>query len=296
MVQLKLTNLNTKGNANSVLNAALGYSQILNWSVFPLHSIINGRCTCNKDCTSPGKHPRTYNGLKSATTDANIIKEWFTKWPNSNIGIATGNISGFFVLDVDVKREGGFIISNGHETLEELTDKYGKLPDTVQQISGSKEGNHHLFMYHEGIRNVVDFLPGLDIRGDGGYIVASPSIHISGHNYEWELSSKPYINEIVKAPKWLLGILQSSKETYQKKSSSYWVDLFNYTREGNRNNAAASMTGHLLKRDIDIMLVIEFMHLWNESKVRPPLKAAELDTIINSIASKELARRQGVNR
>lgn len=83
---------------SSILKAALGYSQLLNWAVFPLHSIVDGHCTCNKECTSPGKHPRTFNGLKSATTDIDVITERFNNYPESNIGIATGNISGFFVL------------------------------------------------------------------------------------------------------------------------------------------------------------------------------------------------------
>ena len=282
---------------NYVLNAAIGYSQLLNWAVFPLHSITNGRCTCNKECTSPGKHPRTYNGLKSATTDINIINEWFTKWPKSNIGIATGKMSGFFVLDVDVKRKDGFIISNGHETLEELTDKYGKLPDTVQQISGSKEGNHHLFKYREGIKNDVDFLPGLDIRGDGGYIVVAPSLHESGNRYFWEMSSHPLETQIAEAPKWLIDMLANPKrEQRQARPSSYWTNLFNGVYEGNRNNSATSLVGHLLQKDVDAFLVMEILKLWNELRVKPPLSEKELNTILNSIAGRETARRRGVRR
>ncbi|WP_251033636.1 bifunctional DNA primase/polymerase [Bacillus sp. ISL-75] len=120
-----------------ILQAALGYSRLLKWSVFPLHSVVNGHCTCNnKECTSPGKHPRIYNGLKSATTDKATIINWFTRCPDSNIGIVTGSKNGFFVLDVDPRHK-------GHESLEQLIYRFGKLPNTVEAITGSK-GNHYL--------------------------------------------------------------------------------------------------------------------------------------------------------
>lgn len=272
-------------SVSRIIKAALGYSQLLKWAVFPLHSIVNGHCTCRKDCASPGKHPRTHNGLKSATSDTNVIKEWFSKWPDSNIGIATGKVSGFFVLDIDPKNQ-------GHISMELLTARFGELPDTVHAITGSK-GSHYLFKYQEGIRNKTDIWPGIDIRGDGGYIVTAPSKHMSGRQYEWELSSKPYINPIAEAPKWLLDkIIKPKMPAPIVKPSSHWVEIMQGVGEGNRNNAAASLAGYLFKRYVDPSLVVEIVHLWNERN-DPPLKINELNQILNSIAGKELARRQG---
>jgi hypothetical protein len=68
----------------------------LGWPVFPVHSIENGVCTCRKgrNCGSPGKHPRTKKGFKAVTTDKTKIHRWWKDHPESNIGIATGKVSG----------------------------------------------------------------------------------------------------------------------------------------------------------------------------------------------------------
>lgn len=84
----------------------------LGWPVFPLHSITeSGRCSCRENCASPGKHPRTITGVKEATTDPLKINAWFQKWPDANIGIATGKASGLVVFDFDFK-DGGMSFSN----------------------------------------------------------------------------------------------------------------------------------------------------------------------------------------
>jgi len=175
--------------------AASCYALQLRWPVLPLHTIIDGKCTCkNGNCPSPGKHPSTRNGVKDASIDPLEIRSWWQMWPNANIGIATGDVSGFFVLDVDPKHY-------GEESLTELEEKHGKLPDTVEAITGSR-GRHILFVYPNNmhISNKVDIYPGLDIRGDRGYIVVAPSVHISGRMYEWELSSRPDKIAIAEAP------------------------------------------------------------------------------------------------
>lgn len=269
-------------NSNSSFNVALFYSQMFGWAVFPLHSIVDGRCTCNKKCSSPGKHPKIFNGLNAASADLEVIKSM--DWKNSNIGIATGAKSGFFVIDVDGKE--------GMETLERLQKQHGKLPTTVQQITGSG-GRHIFFKYRGEIRNKVNFLPGLDIRGDGGYIVASPSIHVSGNKYKWELSSHPLKVKISEPPVWLMQMLVETKnKSFQNKSSSYWVNIFKGVNKGHRNNAAASLAGYLFRRYVDPYLVVEILHLWNERN-NPPLTKKELNTVIDSIAGKELRRRRG---
>lgn len=268
-----------------ILAAAIGYCQLLKWPVFPVHSVLNGNCTCGKvNCSSPGKHPRTFNGLKAATTDKEMIINWWKKWPNANIGVPTGNKSGFFVLDIDTRH-------NGLESLDQLTDRYGKLPDTVAAITGSK-GYHFLFKHCRGVRNKVNLVQGIDIRGEGGYIIVSPSSHISGCQYEWVLSSHPLQIGITDSPKWLLDmVLIEKRDQIKAKSSSYWLDIIQGLGEGQRNNAAASLAGYLLKRYIDPYLVVEILRLWNERN-RPPLDPCELETIINSIAGKELVRRR----
>lgn len=274
-------------DTNKMLKAALGYAERLGFAVIPLHTIINDKCTCfnGKSCTSKGKHPRISKWQEVATTDQDTIIKYWQKWPDSNIGIVTGKKNGVFVLDIDIK-------DNGHESLEQLTDHFGPLPDTVEQITGSG-GSHYLFKYKEGIGNKTNLMPGIDIRGDGGFIVVAPSIHESGRKYEWELSSHPLEVETLDAPNWLINmVVTSNNKAMKKRPSSHWVDLFNNTSSGNRNNAAAQMAGHLFRRYVDPLLVIGIMEVWNENKVNPPLDHNELNTIIDSVATKENRRRQ----
>jgi hypothetical protein len=165
-----------------MLDTALTYAQ-RGWAVFPLHTIIDGRCTCGKQaCSSAGKHPRTLHGVKDATTDEVTIRQWWTQWPEANIGIATGAISGLVVLDVDPRHD-------GDKSLEQWRAHYGyDFLHTVTSHTGG--GGLHLFYTHPGqsiqIQNKVGLAPGLDIRGDGGYIVAPPSLHASGQHYAWK--------------------------------------------------------------------------------------------------------------
>lgn len=181
---------------------ALEYAQ-KELRVFPLHSIDDaGACTCGKaDCSSPGKHPRTKNGVKDATTDLEQIRQWWEKWPDANIGIATGN--GLLVLDVDTKHD-------GIETIDEIEEKEGKISETAMVLTGG--GGRHYYFYlrdgqREGIKNAVGIARGLDVRFDGGYVVAPPSRHVSGRTYEWEASST-LSSGYAPPPEWLLRAIR----------------------------------------------------------------------------------------
>ncbi|MSR84697.1 MAG: bifunctional DNA primase/polymerase [Candidatus Latescibacteria bacterium] len=165
--------------------ASLDYAQQLDWPVFPCHSITEGgACSCGKTgCSGPGKHPRTEHGLKDATTDPTQIRKWWEQYPDANIGIPTGAVSGFDVLDID-PRHGGDI------SLEVLEAQHGKLPETSEQITGGG-GRHILFRHTPGLKSRNGVLPGIDIKADGGYILVAPSNHFSGRRYAWEESSRP---------------------------------------------------------------------------------------------------------
>ena len=150
------------------------------WPVFPLYEIADDHCSCGKSkCRSPGKHPRIRGGLTRATTDRVQIDNWWRRSPSSSIGVATGKPSGLIALDID-RDKGGF------ECFDQLIHVIGALPETLTQKTGS-DGFHYLFSAPTGpIRNSASRLgAGIDIRGDGGYIVAPPSTHLSGHVYRW---------------------------------------------------------------------------------------------------------------
>lgn len=184
------------------LAAALRYAA-LGWPVFPLHTPVGDGCSCaDTACKSTGKHPRTSDGFKAATTEEARIRSWWRTWPTANIGIATGARSGLFALDVDPDK-------GGSASLEVLLSKHGDLPQTVDAITGS--GGRHVLFRHPGrpIPNSTQRLgPGLDVRGDGGYIVAAPSLHRRGTTYEWHPGSAPGQREPANAPEWLLELLR----------------------------------------------------------------------------------------
>lgn len=159
--------------------AALHYAR-RGWAVFPLYEPAeNGLCSCgNPKCPSPGKHPRVKHGVLEATTNEALIQEWWTKWREANIGIATGKRSGVVVLDVDPRH-------GGDKSLAELEAMGGALKTLECETGG---GGRHLYFLapEERLKNKVGFMPGLDFRGDNGYVVAPPSTHITGGLYRWK--------------------------------------------------------------------------------------------------------------
>ncbi len=178
--------------------AALSYAA-RGWAVMPLHTPCSQGCSCKQDCgSSAGKHPRTRHGLKEASRSPDRIWRWWRRWPDANVGIRTGRESGLVVLDVDVRH-------GGDTSLETLEATYDRLPPTLTALSGG--GGKHLYFLHPG-RHIpnsaqVGGFPGLDVRGDGGYIVAPPSLHQSGQHYAWEALSHP----VAALPRWLCDLL-----------------------------------------------------------------------------------------
>lgn len=149
------------------------------------------------------KNPLTKNGFKDATTDVSVINRWWDKNPEANIGIPTGKESGWFVLDVDNKNG-----ISGDDSLKELIEQYGELPETRQHVTPS--GGYHLIFKHPGydIQNSAGKLgSGLDIRCDGGYIVAPPSV-IDGNRYQVTNQCV----DVVDAPDWLLQLAAEKKK------------------------------------------------------------------------------------
>ncbi len=162
------------------LDAALIYAR-RGWPVLPIYEPgQNGQCSCgNPACPSPAKHPRTKHGVTEATTNESRIRSWWMRWPDANIAISTGAVGGMIVLDIDPAH-------GGDRSLEELEIKHGKIPLTLECLTGG--GGRHFYFIHPGtiVKNKIGIAPGIDVRGDGGYVVAPPSVHISGGVYRWK--------------------------------------------------------------------------------------------------------------
>jgi putative DNA primase/helicase len=165
--------------------------------VLPLYPVEEGTCACarGEDCPHPGKHPRTLHGVKDATTDRKQIKDWWEKWPKANVGIATGSPSGIFVLDVDGKV--------GKASLKKLEAKHGPLPRTVTVKTGK---GRHLYFRCDGARignSVKRLANGIDVRGDGGYVVGAGSVHSSGAVYRYVDGEM----QVASASQWLIDLI-----------------------------------------------------------------------------------------
>lgn len=166
----------------SMLEHALEYAT-RGWAVFPAWGITNGVCDCGKpNCSSPGKHPIPRNGVKEASADAETVARWWRAYPNANIAIATGQPSGLVVLDVDVG--GG---KPGLESLVALEARHGDLPKSCTVRTGSKGLHIYMAAPNKPLRNSVGRIAeAIDLRAEGGYVIAPPSRHISGNTYRWE--------------------------------------------------------------------------------------------------------------
>jgi hypothetical protein len=149
--------------------------------VLPLHAPTLTGCTCGRrDCGSPGKHPQTRHGLRDASTDPATIAAWWKRSPLANIGLLTGTPGGLFALDLD-----------SLEAEIRLADVLGVglEPAGLGGLHVSTgRGLHVWYRLPEGvtIKNSAGRLgPGIDVRGDGGYVVAPPSLHASGRRYRF---------------------------------------------------------------------------------------------------------------
>jgi putative DNA primase/helicase len=162
----------------SSLEAALEYAR-RGWHVFPVFEpTADGGCSCgNYGCERQGKHPRISGGFKKATTDAKQIQKWWKQWPSANIGIATGMVSGFWVLDVDPR-------NGGRESLARLEEEHHELPETRTVLTGG--GGYHFYFASDGQKaRTRKLAPGVEVKGEGGYVVAPPSLHVHGKRYQW---------------------------------------------------------------------------------------------------------------
>ena len=201
---------------------------------------------------------------------------WFRTWPDAGIGVVTGAISGIVVVDLDV-RHGGDV------SFESLERKHGSVPRTVECRTGG--GGRHLYFAHPGglIRNRVALAPGVDLRGDGGYVVAPPSLHSSGVRYEWIDGCSPGRALLSPLPEW---VFREAVDEFPRRRHpiAYWRRLVsNGALAGERNNTIASLVGHLLRYGVDPGVATELLLCWNRVRCRPPLPDDEVVAVVASI-------------
>jgi len=161
--------------------SALFYAQRLHWPVFPI--------------VARGKRPLTAHGFKDASCEPDVIAAWWERWPDANIGTPTGlDGCGYDVIDVDGRTGLASLIEIKHAqcpadcSATTFCSATGDLPTVHARAftPGSLDGpGWHLYVTPTGDGNASGYLPGMDYRGAGGYVVIPPSIGMNGNRYTW---------------------------------------------------------------------------------------------------------------
>lgn len=250
-----------------MLAAALEYAA-RGWKVFPV--------------TAGKKTPRTARGFLDAVDDATQIRLWWEGKPFLNIGLATGTASGVWALDIDGEP--------GAASLMDLEQRHGELPETsCFRTPGG--GRQYLFKLCPGIaiRSAIAIMPGIDVRGDGGYSVVPPSVRPEG-SYSWISTAT-----IADPPQWLVELVTAHKPTTTTTViDELTVDATTFrdhpgAGEGERNKQAARLAGCELAKGTPAASVLVDALAW-AARCRPPMALDELRDVLASIAGRETAQ------
>jgi hypothetical protein len=217
------------------------------------------------------------NGVKDATLDEAVIRRWWRIWPTANIAIATGQKSGLLVLDEDSYK-------GGDVSLRELQLLYAKLPDTPQQLTGG--GGIQYFFAHPGqpVKNSVQNLgEGLDIRSDGGYVIAPPSLHRSGKAYQWELTHDPDDISLADTPAWLVALCSQPNVG----TSSGTIDVSASISDGRRNDTLFRFGASMRTKGASEAVILAALQEMNSTQCVPPLPDEDIRKIAESCARYE---------
>lgn len=276
---------------SELLNAALEYAAA-GFRVFPIKE--------RDKKPLPGTH-----GCTDGTTDKNIITAWWSKVPSANIGLCTGKTASgkcLVVVDLDEDEEKD---KHGISELQRyLTDKSAAFPPTLEAVTG-RNGRHLAYFTDEEIRNTTDLLPGIDVRGEGGYIVAAPSIHPNGNGYKWTDGFHP--EKIAQADEAVLAFLHQKKQKAKsdlpnlqaearkrRKPEPLPLDPLNRVisslaldfSQGTRNDSLFKLAASLQARGFEDNEIKRLLYQANAEKCTPSIEQSELDTIINSALSR----------
>jgi len=214
------------------------------------------------------KTPFTAHGLKDATELQIVVKEYWGRWPDAGIGILT---DGLVVLDFDKK-------SGGYKAKKELEGKYGQLPATRTHRTGGG-GLHYIYRNPNGyhIRNTVALggYTGLDVRANGGYIVAPPSPHASGKNYQVVDPA-----DIADCPQWLILLTATSRPQTVNPETLEGLPI----PETQRNVTLSSLAGTMRRRGLPEEAIEAALLITNQKRCLPPLEDKEVIRISHSIS------------
>ncbi len=215
------------------------------------------------------KIPATRHGKKDASNDPAQTAAWFSPSTNANIGILTGERSGLLVVDVDPRND-------GEAGVERMARAYGELPSTLRAKTGG--GGYHLYYRVPAGTDRLSDRPnaagfrGVDIKADG-YVVAAPSVHPSGAQYEWEGDGP-----IADAPEWMIGLARGEKRVSAVPTLTSAAVL-----EGGRNDTLFRMGSGLRAKGFSSEVIMAALRTENATRYSPPLDDDEVERIAESV-------------
>lgn len=272
---------------NQLLDAALRYADD-GWLVFPIFGVTNGKCDCGVKCGNEGKHPLVAWSTQ-ASNDPGQISRWWKKWPNANVGVVTGARSGIYVIDIDNKKSvnlgGGTLIGEGDHSLRVQSRETGNLPETLTAVTGSG-GTHLIFSYPmerestAPLGNRAGLLPSVDTRGDGGYIVAAPSLHVSGNRYRWVERDQP----LSPLPDPWLRLVQAPATAQGKTPTDLELPDGFVVQQGEGRHEWLFRMGAKLRgqHGLGSLALFGSLSAYNRRHVSPPLEPREIEHIVES--------------
>ena len=259
-----------------LLSHALDYA-VRGWPVCQLHTPNAKICSCHlrAECPKPGKHLHydendLPHGLTNATTEPGLIQTWWRRWPDANIGLRTGQVSGF--VDVDPRH-------GSDRTWADLQDIHGRA-DTLLAYTGCG-GEHHFFQVSDDellISKDAVLGPGLDTKAEGGYVVAVPPLHESGNCYVWD----NFEQLLAPLPGWLLA-LWPREDAPPSHSRGDAPTSGGHTLEGSRNSALASIAAWSTPRRRSVPAIEAALLAHNLDQCQPPFPEAEVRGIAASV-------------
>ena len=228
-----------------------------------------------------GKRPNCPHGLNDWTDNPENVRKWWVDHPNDNIGIACGTPSGgLLVLDFDVDEEKD---KDGLATLYEWEKAHGELPETAVAITG-RGGMHYLYRTDRtNIHPSVNHELSVDVRSDGSYIVAPPSVHENGRRYEWQDSPKDTPIATATGPVYdFLDHIQRNGGQDETKKDNGKFKLPEVIKKGERDNTLFRYASHLRgigRSDEEIMAAVAGV---NALRCRPPMDSRDVERIVRS--------------
>jgi hypothetical protein len=274
---------NDQVNSLTLLESALSYAA-RGWLVFPL--------------AVRSKKPRLGSrGFLDASADPERIRAWWAEMPDANIGIRTGPESGLLVIDTDPKHDG---IAN----FKKLQLENGSAKGGLASRTGS--GGYHAIYRYPTEGAVIGcsagiIRPGVDVRADGGYIVAPPSIHPNGTRYQWHQGYGPDDLPLIDAPDWLVKLCREASSGGAMPGGSVAVGdghrpdkaekiqrlFLQEVPEGIRNASATAVAGYLFQH-LDPAIAWVILQWWDQE--RGHLDKGELQTVRRSITRREMRK------